>query len=158
MKHLELPYKSLCQPACTTCCSMQALASPSASSASAGDRRQHIFLECVLLPLLDEDSDGLITRDAEMVALQLRAEEWAALHQQPQPQDVLSLLDAVHNSFDRSLLQEHTGRLHGEEVRAVTAALGMQDVIRSYKVRKLGLFWSPACRAAFERIGDPVQI
>lgn len=56
---------------------------------------------------------------------------------------VRSLLDAVHSSFDRTLLLEQLSRLQGEDVCAVTAALGMQDVIRSYRV---GLVAGDACR------------
>lgn len=105
-----------------------------------------VFLRCVLLPIVDEDSNGVVTRDTEMVQLQLRAEEYAEQLKEDPPQSFPDLLDAVFGGLDAGLLKLNLQLLEESEVVRVVKALDVTDVLRNYKVSDLLALFVPGSR------------
>ncbi len=65
----------------------------------------HAFFDLVVLPLLDDNGDGIITQN-ELLALQMITERFAREKDVPLPSDWPTILDTLFMGFDRALLQQ----------------------------------------------------
>lgn len=99
------------------------------------------YLEHILLPLADEDMDGQVT-SLEMVSLQMRADEFSTYSKTfDAPTSLHDLFSTLHRGFDKALLREQASLLRTPEVVEVTKALGMQEIINSYKASGITGSW-----------------
>eukprot|EP00798_Chlamydomonas_sp_ICE-L_P010737 gene10737-17812_t len=104
-----------------------------------------LFLKHVVLPLVDEDRDGMVSKQ-DLMQLHLLAVEYVKLQNRGTllpPACLDDLLITVYKAFDRSMLTS----LSSEDVRMVTEALQVQDIICSYGISRMSLEYIQGTRS-----------
>jgi hypothetical protein len=118
----------------------------------------HIFLSHVFLPLVDEDGDGMVTT-VKLTHLHMR---WQALRRMrhlpalqvpEEAKGFLSLMDGVWGMLDPLTLREQLATRASD--RTMARELGVDDIIRSFKVSQLLAEYVPGSREwLYNRVTD----
>ncbi|KAL6756673.1 WD40-repeat-containing domain protein [Haematococcus lacustris] len=101
--------------------------------------QKHVYLHCVVMPLMDKNKDSYVTR-SDLNYLHQLGYEYA----QKEPVDLPDLLDILYKGFDRTAATNKLVRV--EELDLMCSKLQVAEVMRSYRIAQLLDEYHPGSR------------